>query len=70
MTEQQIIENATRAILQAAKRNPNITADGLQMELEGAMVEGWLGLKAVQECNLSQWSAAMESAIRTMRGQQ
>ena len=62
-----VVLNASRAILAAAKRNPNITADGLQMELEGAMINGWLGLKAVQACTLSQWSEAMELAIRTMR---
>jgi hypothetical protein len=62
-----VVLNASRAILQAAKRNPNITVDGLQNELENAMIGGWLGLAAVRQCALYQWSEAMDLAIRTLR---
>jgi len=67
MSNQEIINKATSAIISAASRNTNITAAGLRDELENGMIEGWLGLPAVEACTLSQWSAAMSEAIKTIQ---
>lgn len=67
MTNQEIINKATSAIIGAASRNTNITAAQMRSELEDGMIEGWLGLPAVDACNLSQWSAAMSEAIKTIQ---
>jgi hypothetical protein len=67
LTSQQIIENATGAIIGCASRNKNITAKQMQYELEEGMIEGWLGVPAIDACNLSQWSSAMAEAIKTIQ---
>lgn len=67
LTNQQIIDNATSAIISCASQNTNITAKQMQYELENGMIDGWLGLPAIDACNLSQWSGAMAEAIKTIQ---
>jgi hypothetical protein len=78
MTDQTVL-NAYRAMKNAMIKNsawhigkhedgtPAFNIDKLNDELEGAMIGGWLGLKAVRECALYQWSAAVELLIREER---
>ena len=39
-------------------------------ELENGRIGGWLGLKAVDACNLGEWSGAVELVIREERNKQ
>ena len=73
--ENQIVINAAKAIKNAMIKNtawhigkhkdgtPALDIDSLYKELVDARIGGWLGLKAVQACTLSNWSAAMELVI-------
>lgn len=71
MTEaNQIIHDAAREIYKAAKKNKCITLDGLKRELEDGLIEGWISIPAVSDCNFSQWSAAMELVIIAMEALQ
>jgi hypothetical protein len=42
----------------------------LYQELADARIGGWLGLKAVQACTLSEWSGAVELIISQERNKQ
>lgn len=78
----QIIINAAKAIKNSMIKNPAwhigkhqdgspaLDIDSLYGELEDAKIGGWLGLKAVQQCTLSDWSAAVELVIREERNKQ
>lgn len=57
---------ATAAIVRAARRNPHITPAGLRDELERGDVNGWWEVVDRYNLNFSQWSGAMERAIRTL----
>lgn len=49
---------------------PALDTDAMQQELEDGLICGWLGIKEVEECNLSQWSAAMDWLITQERNKQ
>ena len=73
--QNQIVINAVKAIKNAMIKNsawhigkhkdgtPALDVDSLYNELADARIGGWLGLKAVQDCTLSDWSGAMELVI-------
>jgi hypothetical protein len=73
--QNQIVINAAKAIKNAMIKNsawhigkhkdgtPALDVDSLYNELADARIGGWLGLKAVQDCTLSDWSGAMELVI-------
>ena len=79
MNQQQIIINASKAIKNAMIKNPAwhigkhedgtpaLDIDSLYLELADGRIGGWLGLKAVQACTLSEWSGAVELVIREER---
>lgn len=62
VNEMSVIEKAKNAILAAARKNPNISADGLNDEMERGDIAGWLSLSAVRACTFSEWTAAMCAA--------
>jgi hypothetical protein len=78
----QIVNNAAKAIKNAMIKNsawhigrhedgtPALDIDALYNELADGRIGGWLGLKAVQSCTLSDWSCAMELVIRQERNKQ
>jgi hypothetical protein len=80
--QDQIIIKAAVAIKNAMIRNsawhigshsdgtPALNTDKLYQELEDGLIGGWLGLKAVNECALWQWSAAMQMVIDQERQKQ
>lgn len=80
--QDQIIIKAAVAIKNAILRNsawhigrhsdgsPAFDTEKLYEELENGRIGGWLGLKAVDECALWQWSAAMEMVINQERQKQ
>ena len=82
MDRNQIIINAAKAIKQAMIKNPAwhigkhedgtpaLDIDALYEELENGRIGGWLGLKAVDACNLGEWSGAVELVIREERNKQ
>jgi hypothetical protein len=82
MNQQQIIINASKAIKNAMIKNPAwhigkhqdgtpaLDIDSLYQELVDGRICGWLGLKAVQACNLGEWSGAIELVIREERNKQ
>ena len=63
MEQNTIIHNAAKAIYKATKENKNITLNNLKRELEDGLIEGWISIPEVAECNFSQWSAAMDLVI-------
>ena len=77
-----IIVAAAKAIKSAMHKNkhwhigthsdgtPALDIDSLYNELVDGRIGGWFGLKAVQSCSLSQWSAAVELVIREERNKQ
>lgn len=82
MDRKKIIINAAKAIQNAMVKNtawhigkhadgaPALDIDAMYEELENARINGWLGLKAVDACNLSEWSGAMELVITQERQKQ
>ena len=47
------------AILRAARRNPNITAEGLRDEMERGDWDGWGHLAAFRVGNFADWTRGM-----------
>jgi hypothetical protein len=82
MERNQTIINAAKAIKNAMVKNsawhigkhedgtPALDIDALYQELADARIGGWLGLKAVQACTLSEWSGAVELIISQERNKQ
>jgi hypothetical protein len=82
MERNQTIINAAKAIKNAMVKNsawhigkhedgtPALDIDALYQELADARIGGWLGLKAVQACTLSEWSGAVELVISQERNKQ
>jgi hypothetical protein len=82
MERNQTIINAAKAIKNAMVKNsawhigkhedgtPALDIDALYQELADARIGGWLGLKAVQVCTLSEWSGAVELVISQERNKQ
>ena len=82
MDRNQVIVKAAVAIKHAMYNNkhwhigthtdgtPALDIDSLYNELADGRIGGWLGLRAVNECNLGEWSAAMEIVIRDERNKQ
>jgi hypothetical protein len=82
MERNQVIINAAKAIKHAMVKNPAwhigkhedgtpaLDIDALYEELENGRIGGWLGLKAVDACNLGEWSGAVELVIREERNKQ
>lgn len=58
-----VLRNPAWHIGKHSDGTPALDIVSLRNELEAGMVEGWLGLKAVQACTLSDWSAAMQLVI-------
>jgi hypothetical protein len=46
---------------------PALDIDMMNRELEGGLIDGWLGIKEVEACTLSQWSCAMDWLISQER---
>jgi hypothetical protein len=57
------IDRAATAIIRAADKNPNITADSLQDELELGAIDGWMAIVTRHRLTFADWSAAMAKAI-------
>ena len=57
------IDLAAAAIIRAAKSNPNITASGLQDEMERGDIDGWMTIVNRYNLSFDRWTAAMEKAI-------
>ena len=53
------VSTAARNIADKAKSNQNITAQSLRQEAEDGLIDGWLSVCGVSQCNFSQWTAAM-----------
>lgn len=46
---------------------PALDISAMERELEDGLIEGWLGIKEVEACTLSQWSCAMDWLIAQER---
>lgn len=65
-----MIKNPAWHIGRHSDGSPALDIDALQVELEDGRIAGWLGLEAVDQCNLSEWSGAMEFVIHQERNKQ
>jgi hypothetical protein len=65
-----MIKNSAWHIGKHKDGSPALDIDSLYQELADARIGGWLGLKAVEACTLSDWSAAMEIVISQERHKQ
>lgn len=64
------INQAATAIVKAAQINPFITVSGLQDELARGDIGGWMTIVRRYSLTFSDWSGAMERAIRMLSQQQ